>query len=266
VSGARYDRYGGDTACLEIRSERGDVIVVDAGTGIRCLGNRLAKERIRRLHLVFTHAHLDHIMGFPFFSPVLYQKSSEILVHGRPYDRRSYRDIIRGIMSSPYCPVEFEDIPAKLQFDAIGTRRFHIGPIRVTPIPLSHPNGGVGFRFEEKGRSFVFLTDNELEFAHPTGLEVEEYVDFCRNADLLIHDAEYTQRDYNRAWGHSVYTSAVKLGIDAGVKRLGMFHLNQKRTDDQVDAMVETARALVLRRKSDMECFAVGNKFEARLV
>jgi ribonuclease BN (tRNA processing enzyme) len=137
----------------------------------------------------------------------------------------------------------------------------------VRPIYLSHPNGGLGFRFEEGASSFVFLTDNELEYVHDGGKTVSEYAEFCENADLLIHDAEFSAKDYpyNRRFGHSIFSDAVKLGIDAGVKKLGLFHLNRERTDDQVDAMVKSSAALITKRKSTMKCFAVGNTFETTL-
>lgn len=266
VSGTQYLRYGGDSTCMEVRSERDDIIVVDAGTGIRSLGLKLGREKVRKIHLLMTHAHFDHVVGFPFFAPPLYRKGTELIIHGCPFDRPSYAHILKGIMTAPYCPVDFGDIPAKLTFDKICSRPFKIGSITVRPIYLSHPNGGVGFRFEEGGKSFVFLTDNELEYVHPGGLEPQDYADFSRDADLLIHDAEYTQKDYNASWGHSVFTSAVKLGLNAGAKRLGMFHLNQKRSDDEVDAMVDEGRKLIEKKKSTMECFAVGAGFEMKLV
>jgi phosphoribosyl 1,2-cyclic phosphodiesterase len=264
VSGTWCNRYGGDTTCLEIRSEKGDLIVVDAGSGIRALGCKLLNEKENKFDLLFANAHLDHVSGFPFFLPV-YRKDTEIIVHGNPFDYPSYRVILRGLMTEPYHPFEFDDIPAKLTFDKIGTKPFKIGSLSITPILLSHPNGGMGFKFQEKGRSFVFLTDNELEYIHPNGMSLDAYIDFCKGADLLIHDAEYTPKDYNRTWGHSMYTSAVDLGIRAGVKKLGLFHHNQKRTDDQVDKIVHASNKMVVDRRSKINVFAVGNSFETRL-
>ena len=267
VSGPEYVKYGGDTTCMEVRTGSGDIIVVDAGSGIRRLGEKLSAEKVSRIHLVFTHAHLDHISGLPFFVP-LYMKGVDITVYGCPFEYDSYRDIMHGIMRNPYCPVDIEDrekVESELSYVTVEHEPFTIGSLTLTPITLSHPDGGLGYRFEEGGKSFVFLTDNELEYVHPGGLQPQEYADFSRDADLLIHDAEYTQKDYNASWGHSIFTSAVKLGLDAGAKRLGMFHLNQKRSDDQVDAMVGEGRKLIEKKKSNMECFAVGSGFEMKL-
>jgi phosphoribosyl 1,2-cyclic phosphodiesterase len=266
VSGRKFDTYGGDTTCVEIRSKKGDIIVVDAGSGIRPLGTKLVRARVKKFDMLFTHAHLDHIMGFPFFNPI-YQKGVEITVHGCSFNFPSYREIVQGVMCAPYFPVDLEAVSARLQFENRGAEAFTIGSITVRPAFLSHPNGGLGFRFEEDGASFVFLTDNELAFNHPGGMTFEQYADFSSGADLLIHDAEFSQKDYphNRTFGHSLFLDAVKLGIRAGVRRLGLFHHNRERTDDQVDAMVEVSKKMTRKSKSAMECFAVANTFEITL-
>ena len=127
------------------------------------------------------------------------------------------------------------------------------------PIPISHPNTGKGYKFIENGKSFVFITDNELGYIHPGGLPFQSYVDFCSGADLLIHDGEYTAEEYPKLteWGHSSYTDVLKLAFKAGVKRLGLFHLNQERTDDQVDEIVAHCRQLIADKGKTLECFAV---------
>mgnify|MGYP000735528249 CR=1 FL=1 len=269
VSGRQYVKYGGDTACMEIRSRTGAVIIIDAGTGIRCLGRHLVKNAIKSLDILFTHAHVDHLMGFPFFAP-LYTAGTVMRIHGYPYGKKSFRDIIDGLMRCPYFPVTLthHSIKAKLRFVNIDRKPFSIGGMRITPVPLSHPRlGGRGYRFEENGKSFVFLTDNELDFIHDKGLRFDEYVEFCRGADLLIHDAEYDLRDYknNRGWGHSLFTDTVKLGLAAGVKRLGLYHLNNRRTDRQVDAMVKQARVIIAEEHSEMKCLAVGSAFQIEI-
>jgi phosphoribosyl 1,2-cyclic phosphodiesterase len=266
VSGKQFNRYGGDTTCIEIRSKKGDVIVVDAGTGIRSLGTKLAKSKTKKFDILFTHSHLDHIMGFPFLVP-LYQSDAEITVQGCGFHFPSYREILMGVMCSPYFPVDLDAVNAHVKFKNCDKDPFEIGTIKVTPIYLSHPNGGLGFRFEEDGASFVFLTDNELEFVHPGGKTVDQYAEFAAGADLLIHDAEFTAKDYpnNRRFGHSIFSDTVKLGLQADVKLLGLFHLNRDRTDVQVDAMVSASNAIIRKKKSSMKCFAVGNSFAITL-
>jgi phosphoribosyl 1,2-cyclic phosphodiesterase len=265
VSGLEYDRYGGDTTCIEIRAKTGEVIILDAGSGIRRLGEKLAREKPTHLSIVFTHAHLDHVMGVPFFAP-LYDPGTVITVYGPPFNgTMKMREIIKGIMRGPYCPVDLEQVEGTTEFRDLDGSPFAIGSLRFTAIPLSHPNGGLGYRIEENGKSFVFLTDNELDYMHPGGKSQAEYVAFAAGADLLIHDAEYTQKDYSRAWGHSVFGSAVKLGLQAKAKRFGMFHVNQKRTDDEMDAMVKQARDIISSAGSRMDCFGLNNTWETML-
>jgi ribonuclease BN (tRNA processing enzyme) len=130
--------------------------------------------------------------------------------------------------------------------------------IQCHSIPLNHPNGGFGFRFVSDGKTFVFLTDNELRFHHEKGPSRDVFVRECRGADLLFHDAQYTESDYaaKRGWGHSTYADAVDLAMDAGVKRLGLFHHDPERTDDEIDREVARCQERIAQAGSDLQCFA----------
>jgi phosphoribosyl 1,2-cyclic phosphodiesterase len=261
VSGREYLRYGGDTPCVDIRTGDDGIVIIDAGSGIRRLGNRLLAEKRHDYALIFTHAHWDHIMGFPFFRPI-YRSGTHIAMFGCPFAQASVREMISRIMAPPNFPVNFSDIKAEIRYQEACEETFHLGGLTVTPIPLSHPNQGMGYRFEEGGKSFVFLTDNELTYRHPGGLEYKDYCAFAKGADLLVHDAEYRPQDYRktRTWGHSVYTDTLRLALDAGVGRLGLFHHNQERTDDAVDEMVTDCRRIAAGRP--LECFAVHQDME----
>jgi phosphoribosyl 1,2-cyclic phosphodiesterase len=258
VSGKEYIKYGGDTTCLEIRTKSDDIIIVDAGTGIRRLGNQLLKEGRLEYNLIFTHAHWDHLMGFPFFKPV-YRNDTEITAYRCPFPGKYVENMISKTLSPPNFPVKYSDVSAKISYKEGCPSEFEIGSVSVTPIRLSHPNGGSGYRFEEDGKSFVFLTDNELGFLHPGGLEVEDYLEFCEGADLLFHDAEYTPEEYSSTieWGHSTYPGAIRLAADSGVKKLGLFHMSQDRTDDQVDEIVEKCHEIIEQESYDIECVAI---------
>jgi phosphoribosyl 1,2-cyclic phosphodiesterase len=266
VSGREYIKYGGDTTCLEIVAGNGEMVIVDAGTGIRKLGNRLISEGRCDVNIVLTHPHWDHFSGFPFFKP-LYKKGCKINVWGPHPTQESVKGIISKAMSTPHFPVELEDIQAEINFFGIGKRSFRIGSISISSIALNHPNQGAGYRFEENGKSFVFLTDNELAHAHRTDFTYEDYVKFAEGADLLFHDAEYTQEDYEHTegWGHSVYLDTLKFAIDAGVKTLGLFHHNQDRDDDGVDAIEADCRRILKEKGLSMECFAVAGGSEVKL-
>ncbi len=193
VSGKHYLKYGGDTTCLEIRTKSGDIIIVDAGTGIRRLGNQLIEENLYKYNFIFTHAHWDHLMGFPFFKP-LYFAQSELLMHRCPFHSDFVATILTKVMSPPNFPVKYDDLKAQIEYLEACPAAFEIGSVTVEPIRISHPNNGNGYKFTEEGKCFVFLTDNELDFVHPGGLTFKDYLEFSQRADLLIHDAEYTPK------------------------------------------------------------------------
>ncbi|HBG46305.1 MAG TPA: MBL fold metallo-hydrolase [Deltaproteobacteria bacterium] len=267
VSGKDYIKYGGDTTCVEVISNSGDLIIIDAGTGIRRLGKRLVAEGQRKMHLLLTHGHWDHLSGFPFFKPI-YRKESEIKIYGPETTQDSLKKIISKTMTAPNFPVEFEDINADISFLGMGPKSYSIGSVNISTIPLSHPNHGLGYKLEEDGRSFVFLTDNELAFRHPFGVGYDDYKRFCEKADLLFHDAEYKKEEYEsetRGWGHSTYLDTLDLAIGSGVKRLGLFHQNQDRTDAQVDEIVRECKEVIKKKGSSLECFAVAAGTEVSL-
>jgi phosphoribosyl 1,2-cyclic phosphodiesterase len=265
VSGKDYLRYGGNTTCLEIRNNRDDILLVDAGSGIREAGNAFLADGRRDFTLLLTHAHWDHIMGFPFFKP-LYRHDATINIWGCPFAQDSIREMLARVMSAPYFPIKYDDIHANVTYAEICIETYQLGDLTITPIALSHPNQGTGYKFSEAGRTFVFLTDNELGLQHEGGLSYDNYIEFCHGADLLIHDAEYLDEEYpkRRGWGHSTIEQATKLALDAGVKQLGLFHHNQERIDTEVDNLVALSRRIIRERKSSLECFAVHQAMELK--
>lgn len=258
VSGREYLKYGGDTTCIEIRTKTNDIIIIDAGTGLRRLGIQLIKEDIHKFNFIFTHAHWDHLMGFPFFKPI-FMKSSEIIVFRCPMPDKHVEKMISRVMTPPNFPIKYADLKAKISYRDGCPNSFQIGSITIEPIILSHPNSGCGYKFTEDGKSFVFLTDNELGFKHKGGLDREDYIEFSKDADVLFHDAEYTPKEYKTSieWGHSVYTDVVDLAIEANVKKLGLFHVNQERTDTQMDKMVSDSNKIIKSQKKKIHCFGV---------
>lgn len=266
VSGKEYLKYGGNTTCLEIRTKDDEIIIIDAGSGIRTLGHRLISENRFRYTMIFTHAHWDHIMGFPFFQPIYFTKT-EITMYGCPFAQASVKEMISRIMAPPNFPVKFEDIRADIIYHEACEAPFSINSMSIAPIPLSHPNQGVGYRFTEDGKSFVFLTDNELTFKHPGGVDFQAYCDFSAGADLLVHDAEFTEEEYKKTktWGHSVYRDALRLALEARVRKFGLFHHNQERSDEHIDEIVADCRKIAGSSNEELECFAVYQGMEIKL-
>jgi phosphoribosyl 1,2-cyclic phosphodiesterase len=258
VSGPEYIKYGGDTTCIEITTKNKEIIIIDAGTGIRRLGNRLVEQQLFHYHLLFTHAHWDHLMGLPFFKP-LFLNDTVIDVYRCPSPGKYAEQMIAKIMTPPHFPIRYDDLKARITYKKGCPDPFTIGSVTVTPINLSHPGGGSGYKFTEDGKSFIFLTDNELGYVHEGGLMYNDYLEFTKDADLLIHDAEYTPEEYDSQidWGHSVYTDALSLAISANVTTLGLFHLNQNRTDRQVDAILNVCHRIIDEQGKPLQCVAV---------
>lgn len=266
VSGKNYIKYGGCTTCVEVRSKKDELIIVDAGSGIRELGKALMKEGRHSFSMLFTHSHWDHVLGFPFFAPI-YDKRTHIDIMGCSFSSDPVREIIAKTMQPPGFPVKFEEIEARFEFGSLCAGGCDVGGLQVLPIELSHPNHGLGYKFSERGRSFVFLTDNELGYLHPGGRSPEDYVAFSRGADLLVHDADYTPSEYprRRTWGHSTWEQALDLALKAEVSAFGLCHHNQDRLDRDLDRIVAECVRRARRAKSRLKCFAVREGQEIKL-
>ena len=258
VSGRPFLKYGGDTTCIEITAKSGETIIIDAGTGIRRLGNSGLDRGITRYHLLLTHVHWDHMLGLPFFRPLQYS-NTRVVIQDRRFEGLKTSKALSEVFKKPFFPLEMEDLNADIVYDSTLNDQFSIGSVSVESIPTSHPGGGMGYRLTEDGKSFVFLTDNELYFDHPEGRDFDAYLDFAKNADILFHDGEYTRDEYHRktGWGHSSIPQVTDLALKAGVKRLGLFHLNQERTDDQMDDIVSQYREELKKHNRSLDFFAV---------
>lgn len=256
-------RYGGNTTCVEVIGNNGVEIVVDAGSGARNLGKELLKRGTKDIYLLLTHAHWDHLLGFPFFEPV-YSADSTIYLCGGPKARDSLKNYLNHQMQAPYFPIDMELLHATFEFGFENAHGNTIGNIQVESIQLNHPNGGYGFKFIENGRSFVFLTDNELGYLHDPTIKLDDFVDFCKNADILFHDAQFTEKEYieKKGWGHSCYLDTFNLGVKAGVRKLGFFHHDPDRSDDELDKIVQYYAEKAKSVAPTMTVFAVAEGME----
>lgn len=263
VSGPQYTRYGGDTTCFEIQADSGEIVIIDAGTGIRRLGKFLVQKKIKTCYLLLTHTHWDHIVGLPFFH-LLLCAATTIHIQDRTFGGLTTRQVIDRVMCEPFFPVGIKNYNADIRFDASLNNRFSIGSLDIETIPTSHSQDSMGYRVSENGKTFVFLTDNELGYVHPQGRSFEEYIDFSKNADVLFHDTEYTDDEYlvKTGWGHSRLSDVLDLSAKAAVGQLGLIHINQDRTDDQVDAMVDQCRRFFNVNHLSTSCYAVSADFE----
>ncbi len=265
TAGRDVVRYGGYTTCVEVRMDDGTLVVIDSGSGIHKLGNALlAEPGIGEMYLLLTHSHWDHLTGFPFFKPA-YMSKYRIHVRGGPDAKTSLHKYLAHQMDPPYFPVEFNVLKAGFDFDTEDGGGLSFGNTRIVPIPLSHPNGGYGYAFREGKKKFVFLTDNELGFTHPGGLSEEDYLEAARGADMLFHDAQYSDGEYaekTKGWGHSSYTAAAEFAVKAGVRRFGTFHHDPDHGDDEIDASIRLCRSVAKKHGSRTDCFAVAEGME----
>jgi phosphoribosyl 1,2-cyclic phosphodiesterase len=232
--------YGGNTTCVEVILSSGRRVVIDAGTGIRLLGKHLEQEMDRvEVHLLITHIHWDHVLGFPFFGPV-YQESTRLIIDGYPSCMKGLRYAFDNHMGDGFFPVRFDELKAQIHYlDTLSRGPLEVEGTLIETIPLQHPQGGFGYRFTEDGKTLVFITDNELSEEAGVSRHPDEYVRFCQGADLLIHDAQYDQDEIEsrRGWGHSEYVSTCRMAMRAGVRQLMLFHHDPWRKDAEIAAI-----------------------------
>ncbi len=237
--------FGGNTTCLEVVLRSGRRVVIDGGTGIRSLGEQLKTTVATiRLHLLLTHNHWDHLIGLPFFFPI-YREDSEIKIDGWPLAFQALKRVFDDHMGDGFFPVAFEQLKAHISFvNKIARSPQVLDDVEIESLPLNHPQGCLGFRFREEGQTLVFITDNELGL--DGGYRFPDFVKFARDADLLIHDAQYLPGEMpaHRNWGHSTYEEAVRLALEAGVKALLLTHHDPSRTDEQVQEILRWAKEL----------------------
>ena len=247
--------YGGNTTCVEMTFQSGRTVIIDAGTGIRPLGDKLLADNENiEIYLLITHIHWDHVLGFPFFNPI-YKASSKILVDGHQSCMTGLRTTFDNKRGDGFFPIKFDDLQADISYlEKLGNSALEIDGTTIETIPLQHPQGGVGFKFREGNKTFVFITDNELRDDAWVGSSPDEYVQFCKGADILVHDAQYTTQEIKtrRGWGHSDYQTAFEMAYKADVKRLILFHHDPSRTDPEVKAIEVLCKDLAKKRDSTM--------------
>ena len=259
-------RYGGNTPCLEVRTEEGRLVILDAGTGIRELGRSLterAQGAAIEADIFLTHAHWDHIQGIPFFAP-LFRKGNRFTIWGSKSLQMSIDRVVRDQMSPVVFPVSFEELQAQIDFQELAEEQRAGTGYHVAAMAVRHPGGALGYRFwdgEVGPRSLVYVSDNELS-PRAAYDELpqwrERFVKFAEGAAVLVHDTMFTAKEYDAfvGWGHSTHEDAVELALEAGVEKLVLFHHRPERSDDEVDQCVATCRALVESKGARLEVVA----------
>lgn len=239
-------RYGGNTSCVEVRGDDGTVLVLDAGTGIRRLGGTLLGSTAR-VDLLFTHLHMDHLQGFGFFAP-LYVPGREIHIWGPASLTFDLRTRLMRYMSPPLFPVRLRDLPCRLALHEVPRGRFHIGPFTLESMQVCHPGPTLGYRISTAAGTLAYLPDHEPALGLRGSFLAAQWTSghaLAEGADLLIHDAQYGDAEYERCvgWGHSTLRRAIEFATLAETRRLVLFHHDPGHDDAMLDRMTTEAVA-----------------------
>ena len=280
--GERTVRYGGNTPCVEVRLGENNLIILDAGTGIRPLGDKLAaKGQPLNTFLFISHPHWDHIQGFPFFRPA-FLPANEITINGGESEKMTLRKMISDLMNKIYFPVHLNELKAKIHFRPVAEEKFKIYDATVQTIYVNHTAFALGFRITQNGKSLVYISDNEpfdasLErmkrnvdprivekYSKSKGDPNQRVYDFVRDADVLIHDTTYTPEEYQHhvGWGHSHYLFALDVAVQGKVKKLVLFHHDPSHNDAMVDDIFLQVKEEIRSRRVALECVAAAEGME----
>jgi phosphoribosyl 1,2-cyclic phosphodiesterase len=245
TAGPETVRYGGNTSCVEVRGADGSLLVLDAGTGIRRLGQTVGRQTAR-VDLLLTHLHMDHIQGLGFFRP-LDEPEREVHIWGPPSTTLGLRARLGRYLSPPLFPVRLRDLRSRLTLHDVPMETFEIGPFRITAALVCHPGPTVGYRIAEGGASLAYLPDHEPALGVPGFPGPPDWTsgfDLAAGVDLLIHDAQYDAAEYQRrvGWGHSSIEQTLAFAAAAGVERLVTFHHDPWNDDAALDRLVDRAR------------------------
>jgi phosphoribosyl 1,2-cyclic phosphodiesterase len=238
VSDPEYMRYGGNTTCFEVAVDDHRRLLVDCGSGLHRLQQRLPVETGLSFIVLMTHYHWDHILGLPLFPP-LWEPGNEFLFVGAAAEGRNAQVCLGEAIRPPWFPVSMLDSPASISYHS-ADEPFEAWGVRVEPAALHHPQGVMAYRIDGPQNSVVVATDHEAGTGADAAL-----LELARGTDVLIHDSQYTPEEYATrkvGWGHSTWEQATEIAKAAGVRHLVLTSHDPDRTDDEIDAIVEKAR------------------------
>lgn len=279
-------KVGGNTSCVEVNVD-GHLVICDAGTGIIPLGDRLAaKDKRKDALILLTHYHWDHICGLPFFVPAVIP-DWKISFFAPGESAQEIKQNLDSQMQAPYFPVGTEIWMAQVNYIEPGDTKISHGPIDITYYNVHHPGITYGYKIKAGNKTIIYVSDNECQFLDKSikqkitefsaeelklfeEMNREEYeyeLESIRDADILIHDAQYTPESYKtkRGWGHSCYVDVINYAIDAGVKELYLFHHDPYNDDDAIDDIYEKSQLIIQERDSSLKCFIAREGLEIDL-
>lgn len=249
VAGDATSKYGGNSSCVEIRAKEGPPLILDCGTGVRNAGIDLMKEGVNQVEILFTHFHMDHLFGFPFFIP-LYVPNCHVNVNMPAYSGVDAQNKLMRYLNGVYHPLRIRDIPCRLDFHGIRPGQvFERGPYRIKGISLNHPGGSCGYRVEADDKVVLYLTDTAPMTKPDEGISADKapptperrLMNAMEEADLVIMDTMFSYEEYLQriTWGHAYPEYAAKLSELVGVQKLLLFHHSPDASDETLDLLGE---------------------------
>jgi len=240
--GPTTTRYGGNTSCISITVDN-KILILDAGTGIRNLGSAIIGQPELEIFVVVTHSHWDHIQGFPFFTPI-YQPDRPVHMFPTLHKKNVVLSSLIDQMDGAHFPITPDQVPSNFNFVTENPLEFlEYNGFHMELVPMNHPGKAFGYKIKIDDKIICYFTDNEIDPPYEKSIELDVLTEHCRNVDILIHDAQYIEADMplKHGWGHSLISQVTKLGESAEVKNLVYYHHDPERSDDDIDAELETA-------------------------
>ena len=238
--GPNTAKYGGNTSCVSI-TYQDKVLILDAGTGIRELGSNLATQQQKEIFILLSHSHWDHIQGFPFFKPI-YQPDRPVYMFPTMLKKNNVLSSLVEQMDGAHFPITPDQVPSNFNYITDHPLEFLFSKgFNIEMVSLNHPGSALGYNIKVNGITICYFTDNEIDPPYQKTIEYDDLVNKCKNADVLIHDAQYIEEDMpnKHGWGHSLIKQVTQLGYEANVKNIVYFHHEPERNDDEIDQLLK---------------------------
>lgn len=266
VPGKKTLIFGGNTPCIQVTTEKKQIIVLDAGTGIRELGKELIAGENREIYLLISHSHWDHVHGIPFFLP-LFRNDFKVNIYSCGDNGFDAESIIDAQMQPSFFPVNKEVFNANVTYNSITSgKTYNIAGVTIETLKVNHSKGTLSFKITENGKSVVYMTDNEIKFdfteqiINTDRLRAlnSELIEFCNGCEYLIHDSMYNLESFSEkiGWGHSNNVSLAYFSILAKVKNLVLFHYDPDYSDDIVKKMFNGTKRILMECNNQINCIA----------